>query len=146
MFSKRLRLLVSKAILMVMVFASLAPTLSHAFANKTGPKNVWQEICTLQGTKRIAAGFTLNNALADINAGTASRESNPNSMPTAMHFEHCPFCLNHATAAAFPAVDNTSIVLLDTGKFYLQTYYLAPVLTALLLSDHLSRAPPLEIE
>ena len=128
---------------MVMVFASLAPTLSHAFANKTGPKNVWQEICTLQGTKRIAAGFTLSNAVADINAGAALRESRPSSVPTVMHFEHCPFCLNHATAAAFPAVDNTSIVLLDIGKFYLQTYYLAPVLTALLLSDHPSRAPPL---
>ncbi len=142
MFSKRLRLFVSKAILIVMVFASLAPTLSHAFANNTGPKNVWQEICTLQGTKRIAAGFTLNSKDSALSS-SSNPASNPSSMPTAMHFEHCPFCLNHATPAASPAVDNLSLTLLDTGKFYLQPNYLAPVLTALLLSDHPSRAPPL---
>jgi hypothetical protein len=142
MFSKRLRLFVSKAILMVMVFASLAPTLSHAFTSNTGPKNVWQDICTLQGTKRIAAGFTLNSKDSALSS-SSNPASKPSSMPTAMHFEHCPFCLNHATPAAFPAVDNVSITLLETGKFYLQPNYLAPVLTALLLSDHPSRAPPL---
>lgn len=142
MLSKRLRLFVSKAILMVMVFAALAPTLSYAFTSNTGPKNVWQEICTLQGTKRIAADFTLNTKdLA--RSSSATPASKPGSMPAAMHFEHCPFCLNHATPAAFPAVDNLSATLLDTGKFYLQPDYLAPVLTALLLSDHPSRAPPL---
>ena len=141
MFSKRLRLFVSKAILMVMVFASLAPTLSHAFTSSTGPKNVWQEICTLQGTKRIAAGFTLNTK--DFALSSSSNPASNPSMPTVMHFEHCPFCLNHATPAAFPAVNNLSITLLETGKFYLQPNYLAPVLTALLLSDHPSRAPPL---
>ncbi len=134
MFSKRLRLFVSKAILMVMVFASLAPTISHAFANHKDAKNVWQEICTVQGTKRIAAAFTLD---------TTESVPDSNSNPAAMHFEHCPFCLNHAAGAAFPAVNNTSLVLLDTGKFYLQTHYLAPVLTALHYSDHPSRAPPL---
>ena len=141
MFSKRLRLFVSKAILMVMVFASVAPTISHAFANNTsanniGSKSVGQEICTVQGTKRIAAGFT-------VNVTDSAPATNRGSMPAAMHFEHCPFCLNHASVAAFPAVNNANLVLLDTGKFYLQAHYLAPVLTALHYSDHPSRAPPL---
>ncbi|MEO6117493.1 MAG: DUF2946 domain-containing protein [Methylotenera sp.] len=140
MFSKRLRLLVSKAILMVMVFASLAPTMSHAFANNNGAQNVWQEICTVQGTKRIAAAFTI-----DATASGLSAKSSPvsNSNPTAMHFEHCPFCLNHAAADALPFINTDYLVVLDEGSYYLHTDYLAPVLIALHFSDHLSRAPPL---
>lgn len=140
MFSKRLRLIVSKAILMVMVFASLAPTVSHAFANSSDDKNIWQEICTVQGTKRIAASFVVNNNELDL---TVKPSPVSNSSPTAMHFEHCPFCLNHAAADVLPFINNASLVILDEGRFYLQTDYLAPVLTALHLSDHLSRAPPL---
>lgn len=137
MFSKHLRLFVSKAILMVMVFASLAPTVSHAFANKNGDKNVWQEICTVQGTKRIAASFILE-----------AKESSPasKSNPSAMHFEHCPFCLNHAAVDALPYFNNPAVVVLEEGRFYFQTAYLALVLTAIHLSDNPSRAPPLSIK
>ncbi|GEM_PF-1352061 len=138
MFCKRSRLIISKAILLVMVFASLAPTLSYAFAS-TGSiggagKSLWQEVCSAQGAKRIATGFT-------VNAPTSAPATNRSSIPTAMHFEHCPFCLSHV--AALPMVDSVPLVILDTGRFFLQTYYLAPVLTALFQSDHPSRAPPL---
>ena len=137
MFSKRLRLLISKAILIVMVFASLAPTISHAFANHNGAKNVWQEICTVQGTKRIAAAFTLDAS----DSGKLSPASD--SHHAAMHFEHCPFCLNHAAADALPFINTHYVVVLDEGGYYFHADYLAPVLIALHFSDHLSRAPPL---
>ena len=137
MFSKHLRLFVSKAILMVMVFATLAPTMSHAFANNNGAKSVWQEICTVQGTKRIAAAFTLD--------ATESGKLSPasDSHPAAMHFEHCPFCLNHAAADALPFINTHHLVVLNEGSYYFHADYLAPVLIALHLSDHPSRAPPL---
>lgn len=135
MFCKRTRLIISKAILWVMVFASLAPTLSHAFTDKVAGKNLWQEICSVQGAKRIATGFAITTESAPA--------SNSGSTPTAIHFEHCPFCLNHAATTGLPAVDNTELVVLDAGRFFLQAHYLAPVLTALHQSDHPSRAPPL---
>ena len=139
MFSKRLRLLISKAILMVMVFATLAPTMSHAFANNNGTKNVWQEICTVQGTKRIAAVFTLDAT----ESGKLSPASDAHPNPTAMHFEHCPFCLNHAATDALPFINTHYLVVLNEGSYYFHADYLAPVLIALHFSDHLSRAPPL---
>lgn len=125
---------------MVMVFAALAPTLSHAFTKNNGAKNIWQEICTVQGTKRIAAAITFNTKESGLSS-TSSPASNSN--PAAVHFEHCPFCLNHTVADALPYINNANPVVLDEAGFYFKTDYLAPVLTALLLSDHPSRAPPL---
>ncbi|HYN53447.1 MAG TPA: DUF2946 domain-containing protein [Methylotenera sp.] len=126
---------------MVMVFASLAPTISHAFANKNGAKNVWHEICTVQGTKRIAAVFTFDATESGLSAKSTPVSDSNN--PTAMHFEHCPFCLNHATADALPFFNTHYLVILDEGSYYFHTDYLAPVLIAFHFSDHLSRAPPL---
>lgn len=86
------------------LLASLAPSISHAVAAAKGIPNGWMEICTVEGSK-----------LVQMHDGAPS-PSAPGEK--SLHFEHCPFCLNHAVAlgmppsdtVALPAVTGTSVV------------------------------------
>ena len=95
MFFGRYKLAVSKIILSVMVFASLAPTVSHALVLFTGNQAFTQQICTSNGTKvviqvkttmgqQLATELTLNPSFTN--------QTSPESIEK--HFEHCPFCTN----------------------------------------------------
>jgi len=146
MFFRRYKSAVSKIILSVMIFASLAPTVSHALALFTGNQSFTQKICISNGTDKqnsvvvIQVKTTMGQKLAtEISLKpTFTNQTAPASIEK--HFEHCPFCLHYM--AALPAIDNATF-LADDGKFYLQVHYLAPILTALHQSNHPTRAPPL---
>lgn len=125
----------------VMLFVSFAPTISHGLVVLTGNPSFSQSICGSNGRviriqvktimgKQIVAEFT-----------KTLLTTSPKSQTADNHFAHCPFCLNHNTGA-LPPTDNSDLVFSSSGKFYLQAYYLAPILSALHHSDHPSRAPP----
>lgn len=84
--------------LVVVAFAALAPALANAFAtNNMGPAT-WIELCSGQGTKRIAvdgAGNpTAEPSLSDVGQQTATHLG-----------EHCPFChIEHVSASLPPAI------------------------------------------
>jgi len=71
------------------LMASLAPSISHAVAAAKSVPNAWMEICTVTGSKMVMVD-------ADQNSQT------PAPVEKTMHFEHCPFCLNHAVQAGMP--------------------------------------------
>lgn len=123
--------------MMVMIFASLAPTVSHALVSMTGNQSFSQKVCTTSGnTIVIQVKTTLGKQQA-----TALPVKGTAQQTAENHFEHCPFCMSHSSAA-LPSTYNTSLVAVDEGRIFLQTPYLAPVLSALHHSAHPSRAPP----
>jgi hypothetical protein len=143
MFLRHYKLAISRIIMAVMVFASLAPTVSHALVSLTGNQSFTQKICTSNGSKVvIQVKTTMGKQLATELTLNPVNSAKPQTAEN--HFEHCPFCLNHTTAA-LPITGNAPLVITDEGRFFLQAHYLAPVLTALHSSDHPSRAPPLQI-
>ncbi len=99
--------------LFAIIFASVMPTISHAFATPH-TTNFYQEICTTQAGKQvikkiaITVTTTLGNQTMlelDVNAPVTSESSQINH-----HYNHCPFC----SAPAFVQnIDDTHAILLQ---------------------------------
>ena len=126
------RLLASLALVAVM-FAALAPALANAFGiNNMGPA-AWIELCSGQGTKRIA----VDSAGEPIVSGDAS-----GSTQTAAHLaEHCPFChVEHAQVGLRPALSTTVPRSLAHQAFPTLVYVAARPSHA--WAPALARAPP----
>jgi Protein of unknown function (DUF2946) len=116
--------LISQIAIVAIIFASLAPSISHAMASAQQP---WQQICSAQGTKYL-------------NDATDKQPSTP-SDSAKHHFEHCPYCANHIGTQVLPSVE---------FQFFLQKLnavsaipqYSAPLLHWYVLDNHPAQAPP----
>ena len=98
--SKKLFSLMHKIALFAIVFASLAPSISHAIAAQNGNNSFTQEICSSNGKKiSIQVQTTKGQQLS---VDFALKQS-PEPKNIAMHLEHCPFCAGHFSAVALPA-------------------------------------------
>ena len=110
MLSKNLFSLMHKIALFAIIFASLAPSISHAVAAQNGNNSFTQEICSSSGKKiSIQVQTTKGQQLSvDFELKQSPQESTqPKNI--AMHLDHCPFCGGHFSAAALPA-SNTVII------------------------------------
>jgi hypothetical protein len=113
MLSKKLFLLMHKVALFAIVFAALAPSISHALAAQQGTNSFTQEVCSTNGKKitiqvvttkgqQFSAEFTTKN----------TGETAPKSINH--HLEHCPFCANPSTDAVIDAPHAPMIAILET--------------------------------
>ena len=124
--------------MLAIVFASLAPALSHAFATESAPLTLWQEICTAQGTKMMAS------VIADATEQSATQLDSKSMQPHVGALEHCPFCTNQITAVSLPPGNHVLFVAaLNTSDR--PDVYQAPVVQRYFQSAHLSRAPPFSL-
>jgi Protein of unknown function (DUF2946) len=113
MLSKKLFRLIHKIALFAIVFASLAPSISHALQANSGAGFV-QEICTTSGEKiTIQVVTTKGQQLAT----EFSQQSPSEKTPTGIqhHLQHCPFCANPSTDAAVEA-SHTPIIATLTAQ------------------------------
>jgi hypothetical protein len=113
MFSKKLFRLTHKIALFAIVFASLAPSISHALQANNGA-GFAQEICTTSGEKiTIQVVTTKGQQLAT----EFSQPSSNDKVPTGIqhHLQHCPFCANPSTDAALEA-PHTPIIAILTAQ------------------------------
>jgi hypothetical protein len=78
-FARRHRRLMLWLATLAVVFAALAPAVSHALALASGSK-AWVEVCSAQGSRWVQ--------LDDDGAEPGSSTDGPLSG----HFDHCPFC------------------------------------------------------
>lgn len=103
MLSQRLFQGLAKIALLAIVFASLAPTLSHAFVSKTSADFV-QSICVSNGQPATEKIITLSMVTTQGKQLATSFEIKNQPKPKAdvSHLEHCPFCGNASTAAVMP--------------------------------------------
>ncbi len=93
MFSQKIFKRINIVALFAIVFASIAPSLSHALAAKQGVNSFVQEICTANGESiTIQVVTSQGKQLArqlDIEQKLPSKTKKVIS-----HFNHCPFCGN----------------------------------------------------
>jgi Protein of unknown function (DUF2946) len=112
MLSQKLFKLINKIALCAIVFASLAPTISHALAAQQGLNSFTQEVCTTDGKKITIQVVTSKGQqlTTELNA-----ESTQEKSPTGIqhHLQHCPFCANPSTDAAIQAPHASIIVFLS---------------------------------
>ena len=104
MLSKKLFSLMQKIALFAIVFASLAPSISHAIAAQNGTNNFTQEVCSASG-KKISIQVQTSKGqqlFVDFAVKQSAQQSTP-PKNIAMHLEHCPFCGGHFSVTALPA-------------------------------------------
>ena len=109
------------------LLAALAPSISHAVAAANNIPNGWTEICTVAGAKLVKLDDTSPSKTA------------PHKMS---HFEHCPFCLNHAGMLGLPPDTDVRVPLVAGTHVLPSLFYHAPrPLFAWVAAQ--PRAPPL---
>ena len=137
MLSKRLFHFIHHIALFAIVFASVAPSVSHALDAQNNSNSFLQEVCTSNGEKvviqvlttkgkQLATEFAVNKAL-------------PKTM--ALHLEHCPFCSNSLAGASLPATNVLMIAIL-TATAQQTAHYATPIVVSRPYVSPLSQAPP----
>jgi hypothetical protein len=129
MLSKKLFRLIHKIALFAIVFASLAPSISHAIAAQNNANGFLQEVCTSTGKKvQVQISTTQGKQLA---TEFSVKQSPTDTVPknVGMHLEHCPFCASHAVAAALPT-NNLEIIALLEVTAQKAAEYAAPVVVS----------------
>jgi hypothetical protein len=139
MLSKKLFMLMHKIALFAIVFASLAPSISHALEANKGA-GFAQEICTANGEKiTIQVVTTQGKQLAMELSAKPANDKQPSGIQH--HLQHCPFCASHAVAAALPT-DQLEIIELLEVTAQKAAEYAAPVVVSRTYDSPPSQAPP----
>jgi hypothetical protein len=114
MLSQKLFRWVNKVALFAIVFASLAPSISHALAAQNSTNSFAQEICTTNGSKITIQVLTTKGKQLSTELPAQSTE---NKAPTNIqhHLQHCPFCANPSIDATVTA-QHTSIIAILTAQ------------------------------
>ncbi len=91
MFSQKVFKRINTIAIFAIVFASLAPSISHALASTQGFNHFEQQICSANGQK-----ITIQVVTAKGNQIETELEGNqtPSSSSNISHINHCPFCNN----------------------------------------------------
>lgn len=107
------------------LFAALAPSISHALVS-TGKLNpLWTEICSAQGTKIVKFDAAGKPAGKDVSSG----------------FEHCPYCTTHGGSAGLPPVSGFNLPAV-AGSFPLPSLFYQAPRSLFVWASAQSRAPP----
>lgn len=108
------------------LFAALAPTVSHALELRSNPASPWAEVCGADGLK-------LSKPADD--AGSRSPSN------AGLHLEHCPFCYTHAGTFGLPP--SASLILpVAAGKAIAPALFYQSPRPLFIWNTAQSRAPP----
>jgi hypothetical protein len=139
MLSQKLFRWVNKVALFAIVFASLAPSVSHAIAAQQGINSFAQEICSSDGKKITIQVVTTKGQQLQTGLDTTP-DANP--VTITLHLNHCPFCHAGITDIVMPS-RNPAFELYLAHQIDQQHFeYQPPVVPTIIQSAHLSRAPP----
>ena len=137
MLSQKLFRWMNKIALFAIVFASLAPSISHAMAANSGTSFA-QEICSTNGKIIIIQVLTSQGQQLTTELSVNAEKPAKNIV---MHLEHCPFCGSHAVAAGLPN-NNLQIITLLEISAQKAAKYAIPVFTSRHYKHPPSQAPP----
>lgn len=125
MFKRRYQRLIGIITSTVILFAVLAPSISHALPAKNRTQALWQDVCSVKGSKLIVASFSIKDS-----------SQQPQKNNTGMHLEHCPYCFTHISSAelatnshffSFLALSSTPILIEHYPAHAIaQHYYISP--------------------
>ncbi|MGV7206313.1 DUF2946 family protein [Oxalobacteraceae bacterium A2-2] len=105
---------------LAVLFAALAPSVSHALAART---ITWSEICTAEGAKLVA-----------------DPQKQP-ADPLQHHVKHCPYCATHGGSTTLPPPLPVSFAIIVGHDLYPPLYYRAPATLHSWAAAH-PRGPP----
>ncbi len=129
-----------KAALFAIVFASLAPSISHALANQSNAKGFLQEVCNASGQKFYIQVVTSQGEQQQTVFDVESGSQHPISF--SHHMEHCPFCHAGGMDVMLPAVSPAFAYYLEKQARLAQDIYQTPFFTTPSYQAPLTRAPP----
>ena len=138
MLSKKLFKLMHKIALFAIIFASLAPSISHAVAAQNGINSFTQEVCSASGKKISIQVVTTKGQQLSVDFAV-KQSAQPKNI--AMHLEHCPFCGGQFSSATLPA-SNAAIIAQLTATAQKTAEYAAPVFANQLYVSPPAQAPP----
>ena len=133
MLSQKLFRWVNKFALFAIVFASLAPSISHALAAANNTSFA-QEVCTTSGAKITIQVLTTKGKQL---ATELPAQSTENKAPTNIqhHLQHCPFCANPSTDIVIQTAHAPIVAMLTA-----QAQQIAA--SAQVATPHFSTLPP----
>ena len=138
MLPQKIFKLINTIALFAIVFASLAPSISHALAAKNGTSFA-QEICTSNGQKISIQVITTQGQQLTTELSVKNDEQPIKNI--SMHLEHCPFCASHVVAAGLHSnhLEITALLEITAQK---AAKYAAPVVATGHYKSPPSQAPP----
>ncbi len=149
MFSRRLQQVISKISLMLMIFASLAPSVSYALASQANPQ-LFQQICS-SGVNASSVNTSLKKVVLLQVVTTKGQQLstafsiNPTTPPPTNnmggHFEHCPFCASHMDAVVAPNISHVLFVA-QLNAYQLIATYSSPLTQRFYQRANPQQAPP----
>lgn len=137
MLSRKLFSWVHKVALFAIVFASLAPSVSHALASQQ--QGFMQAICGVGGQKLYIQVITTQGQQLQ-----ASLDTKPGSQPASisLHMQHCPFCHAGVADVVIPNRNPSFALFLAQQEAEQAFNYQAPVISTVVHLAHLTRGPP----
>jgi hypothetical protein len=127
---------ISKIALFAIVFASLAPSISHALAAKQGLNSFAQEICTTDGKN-----ITIQVVTAQGQQLATELEKVPLTKSVISHFNHCPFCSNPSVHAMLEPSHALIVAVLEAQAEQLEVSIPTTILHFIALPPP-AQAPP----
>jgi hypothetical protein len=138
MVFRNLQVMLAKLALFALLFATLAPTVSHAIALQSGQPNFNQSICSVAGQKLIKVVTTQGQQLQTVL--TIKPSSTPSSLDS--HLTHCPFCHAGVTDAVMPFNNPAFVLYLQTHQALQMHTYASPFVPVVSFHVPLTRGPP----
>jgi hypothetical protein len=128
-----------KIALFAIVFASLAPSISHALSSHNDPKGFIQEICSAGGKKLYIQVVTTQGKQLQ-----AELDVKPGSQPVSInhHMDHCPFCHAGLADLAIPSRNPAFELYLAQQDSKQHFDYITPIVPHYIQTAHPTRAPP----
>jgi hypothetical protein len=137
MLSQKLFRFIHRIALFAIIFASVAPSISHALAAKNNVNSFAQEVCTSTGEKVVIQVVTTKGK--QLATEFVVTKSSPKTM--SMHLEHCPFCANSANTETLSASPVFIIAQLEAIAQKIAQIS-APIVVSLHHVSPPSQAPP----
>ena len=139
MLSQKLFRWMHRIALVAMMFASLAPSVSHALAGQGTAAGFMQEICGKGGKKLYIQVVTTQGKTLQ-----AGLDIKPSSQPASIshHLNHCPFCHAGTVDVVLPDFNPAFALYLQAQEKSVRFDYIAPAKSHVIQSAHLSRGPP----
>lgn len=139
MLSKKLFRWMHKIALFAIVFASLAPSISHALAAQQGINSLAQEVCSSNGEKITIQVVTTKGQLLQtaLDSTTGSKPVN-----ASLHLNHCPFCNASAVNIAIPTRNPAFELFVAQQISQQRVDNQVDFVSTTIQSAHLTRGPP----
>ena len=139
MMSQKLFRWMHRIALAAMMFASLAPSVSHALAGQGSKASFMQEICGKGGKKLFIQVVTTQGKQIQTSLDIKPDQQ---SKSISQHMAHCPFCHAGAADIDLPVPNPAFVLYLQAVADTQASDYLAPFTSRSVQTAHLTRAPP----